>query len=1123
MLVSHAPAAVRTPLGTLHRPASNPVVRPAQPAVRHHLRCRLVRLLGCLLGCFLGCFLGGATGLLGAGAATLAAAPSRPSPGFTQEQMEEMGNAGEMSEAGETSDASSRSQADDQPQPLTAEQERFFETKIRPALVTHCYSCHSNQSGRIEGDFAVDSATALRVGGQSGPAIDLEDFSAGLFWQAINYEGGLEMPPQGKLPAHVIADFRTWLEAGAPDPRVSQVVRGAYVVTPEAIEAGRQFWSLQPLPAASTALVPTAPTLAQNGAGAAPAQPAPLPTGAIDRFVELKRREHGLPTPPPADSHTIFRRLCFDLIGLPPTADQVMWFQTLWAKDPDKAISTAVDFLLDSPKFGERWGRHWLDIVRYAESTGREVNMPYTEAWRYRDYVIDAFNQDKPYDRFLKEQLAGDLLSASNKTQKQEQLIATGFLALGPKTLNERSERQFTADLIDEQIDVTTRSLLGISVACARCHDHKFEAITQKDYYALAGIFSNMDTHFGGIRTQRTRHTTELLELPLPDKMSALPALPSSQIAALQNRIAELQTEIRELRRETLQARRPNANRNRNRNREESSMQENSSNRGGNTLAMEAQQRQQTIQRLTTQIGTLQGIVDSYHPDGTPRSLYMGVKSKSRPTDVRLLERGEVTQPGPTVPRGFVQLLDKNPPRIRRDSTGRMEFANWVASPENPLTARVMANRVWQHLIGTGIVSTPEDFGVTGSRPTHPELLDYLAVRLIENRWSIKSLIKEIATSEVYRAGWQVDAVAAERDPDNQYLWRSQPQRLSAEVLRDSLLWVGGTLEFDRPHASLVAQAGPTEIGRGQQLAQLMRLRAIANANRSDNDSDSMMNESMMSESGMAETMDDARNANRSQRGGDRSERPFDSANLTTVMINETSVNRSFQYRSVYLPLVRDLLPRSLDLFDAAEPSMVIGVREQSNTAPQALYMLNNEMVRQQAMKLAERTLELTGSQSQAIDYIFQTAYSRPPTAEEAQRSTEFLNQLTNDLMAEANAKAEQRAAEQRRARQRDTRQREARQRQQEARRRNNNGGNSGGDNTQANRADRGNNRAANDGQQRENRADDLRADEDPGNAAAGVVVDNPYATEVSPEIQRRVLLVFCHAILASGEFRYRN
>ncbi len=1004
--------------------------------------------------------------------------------------------------------------------PLTAEQERFFETKIRPALVTHCYSCHSNQSGRIEGDLAVDSAAALRLGGQSGPAIDLEDFSAGLFWQAINYEGGLEMPPQGQLPAHVIADFRTWLEDGAPDPRVSQVVRGAYVVTPEAIEAGRQFWSLQPLPAASAALVPAATGQAEAAAPNATKPLSPLPVAAIDRFVELKRREQGLPTPPSADSHTIFRRLCFDLIGLPPTAEQVAWFQVLWAEDPDKAVATAVDFMLESPKFGERWGRHWLDIVRYAESTGREVNMPYTEAWRYRDYVIDAFNQDKPYDRFLKEQLVGDLLPASNKTQKQQQLIATGFLALGPKTLNERSERQFAADLIDEQIDVTTRGILGISVACARCHDHKFEAITQKDYYALAGIFGNMVTHFGGIRTQRTRHTTELLELPVADPTPALPTLPAAQVKALQERINELQTEIRELRRETLQARRPNANRNRNRNRNDSSMEDNNSNRGGNSMAMEAQQRQQTIQRLTTQVGTLQGIVDSYNADGTPRSLYMGVKAKSRPTDARLLERGEVTQPGPTVPRGFVQLLDKNPPRIRRDSTGRMEFANWVTSPRNPLTARVMANRVWQHLIGTGIVSTPEDFGVTGNRPTHPELLDYLAVRLIENDWSIKALIKEIATSAVYRAGWQVDAVASERDPDNQYLWRSQPQRLSAEVLRDSLLWVGGSLELERPHASLVAQAGPTEVGRGQQLAQLMRLQAVASANRRGSDgadSDSMMSESMMSESKMQESMGAATAETRDARprAGGRNERAVDPSNLATVMINETSVNRSFRYRSIYLPSVRDLLPRSMDLFDAAEPSMVIGVREQSNTAPQALYMLNNELVRQQALSLAERTLELTGSQSQAIDYVFQTAYSRPPTAEEAQQAADLLTTLTTDFVAEANAKAQERAAQQRQARQREQRQREARQRQQESRRRGNDSRNGGGNNPRGTRGERG--------QGTENRADGPPLEDDPRTAAAGVVVSNPYADDVSPEIQRRVMLVFCHAILASAEFRYRN
>lgn len=948
--------------------------------------------------------------------------------------------------------------------PVTAEQAAFFESKIRPVLVTNCYSCHSQQSGRSEGGLDVDSAAAMLNGGESGPAIDLEDFESGLLWKAINYDG-LEMPPQDPLPPHVIEDFKVWLSQGAPDPRVTNVVRGAYRVTPEAIEKGREFWSLQPLPESSVAILTK--VVQPHASGLQASKP-------IDQFVELQREQQGVSTPPTADSYTVFRRLCFDLLGVPPTAEQVDWFQGLWAQDPEAAMSTAVDYMLASPKFGERWGRHWLDIVRYAESTGREVNMPYPQAWRYRDYVIDSFNNDKPYDRFLKEQLVGDLLPSQTRAQKQEQLIATGYLAMGPKTLNERNPRQFEADLIDEQIDVTTRAFLGISVACARCHDHKFEAITQEDYYALAGIFGNMATQFGGVNSQRTRHTTNLIELPLADEQPAMPALKPQQLAAMNERISELNSEIRELRREFAQSRRPNRNRPGNGN----SGGNNTAGGNSNQTGMEQQQRQQTLQRLNAQVGSLQGLVDCYDKDGNPRTLCMGVQPKPRSTDARLLERGEVNQPGATIPRGFVSLLDKSPPKIKRDSSGRMEFANWVANAENPLTARVMANRVWQHLIGEGIVRTPEDFGVTGSRPSHPELLDYLALRLIENKWSIKSLIKEIALSDAYRIGWQVDAIARDKDPENLYLWRSHPQRIQSESLRDSLLWVGGTLELERPHGSLVAQAGPLELGRGQQLTQLLVRAAMARPQMDAAEGDEMMSDSMNKDGS-----NDARPArpNRENSPLMTDDNPFrrrDLANANVVAINEATVNRSFDYRSVYLPVVRDLLPRSMELFDAAEPSMVIGVREQSNTAPQALFMMNNELVRQQAVALAERTLEKTGGSSQAIDYVFKTAFSRPPAPDEVVQCTAFIAEMTDEFGAAARARDAERAAEQERRQRRDARNRRA---------------------------------------QRE------RSNANEATPAEAQTQANPASTEISPELQRQVMIAFCHAILATAEFRYRN
>jgi cytochrome c553 len=955
---------------------------------------------------------------------------------------------------------------------LTPEQTRFFESKIRPVLIANCYSCHSQQSGRSEGGLDVDSAAALINGGESGPALDHDDFTESLLWKAINYDG-LQMPPQDPLPPHVIEDFRQWLADGAPDPRVTEVVRGAYRVTPEKIEEARSFWSLQKLP-------PSSATLVAEAFGAANDSSSDAQSGTpIDRFVEQTRQMHALPAPPMADSYTVLRRLCFDLLGLPPTPQQIDWFQERWAVDPDQAVAQAVDLMLASDKFGERWGRHWLDIARFAESTGREVNMPYTEAWRYRDYVIDSFNKDKPYDRFLKEQLAGDLIAAGSKKQKQEQLIATGFLALGPKTLNERSAKQFEMDIIDEQIDVTTRSILGISVACARCHDHKFEAIRQEDYYALAGIFGNMTTHYGGANSQRNRHANSLIELPLQDTESALPSLSPRQFTALNDRADQAAEELQALRREVARERQQQ------RRRGGQAAQQN------NNAGVADQQRRQQLQRMTTQLGSVRGVLDLYDEKGNPKAMCMGVQPKSKPTDARLLERGEVNQPGSVVKRGFVPLLEKNPPRIRPNSSGRMELANWIASEGNPLTARVMANRVWQHLIGEGIVRTPEDFGVTGAAPTHPELLDYLAVRFIENEWSIKSLIREIATSKTYRMGWQTDAVAGTTDPDNKYLWRSHPQRLEAEVLRDSLLFVANQLDLERPVGSLVAKAGPLEIGRGQQFAQFLRMasdtgRPARSDRNSTGDDASSMNGGMMQQDNMMSSSDrdaggprrgtDLRAMVRDRMRGEGMEQAVeqaierrDRASFNVVALNEASINGDFAYRSIYMPMVRELMPRSLELFDAAEPSMVIGDREQSNTANQALYMLNNELVQTQARELAEQLLATASSPSQQIEWVYKLAYSRPATAEEVQQSQAFLNDMTDQLVAAA----QERVAERNR------------------------------DNRRPRRGAAGRNRRGN------NPADT--------NTSAEVVA------VVTPEIQRDALAVFCHAILASAEFRYRN
>src|SRR5262245_15043439 len=378
----------------------------------------------------------------------------------------------------------------------TPEQAAFFEKSIRPVLVRECFSCHSASAEKIKGDLRLDTREGLRKGGKKGPAIVPGDPKESLLVLALNHEEGqLKMPPKKKLGGDVVADFEKWVAMGAPDPRDGTSRSAKYEID---IEKGRKFWAFQPPRKA-------APPAVKDAA---------WPRGDIDRFLLAELETKGLKPVADADPRTLLRRLYFDLTGLPPKPEEVEAFAKEYAANPQPALEKVVDRLLASPQFGERWGRHWLDVARYAESSGRSVNFAYPHAWRYRDYVIAAFNADKPYDQFLKEQLAGDLLSAKDDKEKAEFLIATGFLAIGPKTHDERNREQFQLDVVDEQIDATFQAFQGLTVACARCHDHKFDPIPQKDYYAVAGIFRSTQTCYGTARVFQNNHSSPMVNLP---------------------------------------------------------------------------------------------------------------------------------------------------------------------------------------------------------------------------------------------------------------------------------------------------------------------------------------------------------------------------------------------------------------------------------------------------------------------------------------------------------------------------------------------------------------------------------------------------------------------------------
>jgi predicted CXXCH cytochrome family protein len=802
----------------------------------------------------------------------------------------------------------------------------FFESKIRPVLIKECYSCHSNQTGNARGGLRLDTRQLCLIGGESGAAVVPGDLDESSIWAAINYDS-YEMPPSGKLPQSTIDDFAKWIEMGAPDPRETKVEAIRSTIDAEDIEhAKATFWAYQ---------LPHQPAVP-------PVQSAAWPITEIDCFVFDKLEQVGLTPSPDADARTLLRRLSFDLIGLPPTPSQLQQFQSQWKIDPDQAIADAADRLLASDQFGERWGRHWLDVARYAESSGRGVNMTYPHAWRYRDFVIDSFNQDKPYNEFVVQQIAGDLMPADSDQAWSENLIATTFLAMGSKDLNERNPVQFNADLVDEQIDVTTRVFLGQSVACARCHDHKFDPIPQTDYYAMAGVFSGMKTYFGNppsefgsIQTAQLRRDSSLLLMPVDDPNPFDRSYSSSELADLRSRIADLRDQVQSLGRSD---------------------------------------SQQARIRLINQIAGLTAKLSVVDEQGRPRTYCMGVQDTQSPSDVPVLVRGEIDAPGPVVPRGFPQVLCSQPIEVKQGRSGRLEIARQIGSDSNPLTARVMVNRIWQHLFGRGIVASPENFGSTGEAPSHPELLDYLATRFTERNWSIKTTIRDIVTSRTYRMSSEFSQLHFDADPDNAWLWRHSPRRIDAEAIRDAMLQASGQLDLDRVRGSEVARAGyvrvrdgmlgdPREMIRDQMMTAQRRGSGFGSMRRGRPDRESV-------------------------------------AKAIAKVRNQLDMEDA-RCRSVYLPVVRDELARSMEVFDFADPNAVTGTRESSNTANQALYMMNNPLVIAQSDALATRIADRYEKPRDQIGAAFQIIYLRDPTAGERKAVSAFARSVSKDASSE--------------------------------------------------------------------------------------------------------------------------
>lgn len=807
---------------------------------------------------------------------------------------------------------------------LNREQQQFFETKIRPVLVKNCYECHSAQADEVGGKLLLDTRNGIRQGGESGPAVVPGKPASSLLLIAMKHDDPkLIMPPADygtKLPAQVIADFEAWIRGGALDPR-----GGGKNKASAGSEDAKQWWAWQPLkpvpvPDNATALA----TLSS------------WPRKDIDRFILEGLTASKLQPAADADRATLVRRLAIDLTGLPPSLEDL---QRYALSEKPAPIEELVDRYMNSPQYGERMARRWLDVARYAESTGKDVNVALPHAWRYRDYVIDAFTNDMPYNQFIREQIAGDLIKKSKPSDAARQMIATGFLAIGPKGLGEQNPRQFAVDVADEQIDAVSQAFLAVTIACARCHDHKFDPISQRDYTAMAGIFLSTQTHFGTAGSVGGRNRSTTLALP-GDAASASAEAPMApgQLSQLKSRIEELEKQQREMLAERAAERRNG----------------------------KAGTPPPGFALVQTQLNLLQTKLQAVNEDGSPKALAVGVKDKPPATPLNRMQqrftqanqprrgrdaqlmgivdspqliRGEIDKPGEVVPRGLPEFLAGHAKaKIDTDESGRLQLANWIASERNPLTARVMVNRIWSWFFGQGLVKSVDNFGTTGDLPSNQALLDHLAQNFMKQRWSVKSLVREIVLSHSYAQASTHSEAAFLVDPDNELLWRANRRTLEAECLRDGMLAVSGSIQLERPTGSLIAKNGDGPIG------------------------------------------------------GRRA-----------VGVSEDAITSADDpHRSIYLPLPRNVLPDALELFDFADNAMVTGARSTTIVPSQALYWMNNPTVEKECRKIADQllrqsTVATASLKDDQIASMFEQLtlkiLARPALDDERQALVEFVKQ----------------------------------------------------------------------------------------------------------------------------------
>ncbi len=903
-----------------------------------------------------------------------------------------------------------------------AEGERFFTEKIQPILEQHCYKCHSAKAEKIKGGLLLDSHEGLMKGGDTGPTLSPGDPDNSRMVIAVRHsDPDLRMPPKEKLPDDQIALIEQWVKLGAPDPRQPQNTGGA---------SARGLWSTRPIQRAE-------PPAVKNQAWV---------RDPVDAFILAELEKRQLPPAPFADKRTLIRRVTFDLTGLPPSPEEVEEF----VRDAsDKAFERVASRLLESPHFGERWGRHWLDVARFADSNGLDQNTLFASAWRYRDYVVQAFNQDKPYNEFIREQIAGDLLPFQSNEERHEKWIATGFLVIGPKNFAEPNREKLLLDVADEQIDVTCRAFLGLTASCARCHDHKFDPIPTRDYYSLAGIFRSTQTV--SVEARRGPNDSPLSERPLGTPEQA------ARVEAYQAKLAELERKrdrARQMARElpggidskeldgivvdNLDAElmgewklsnystnfvdknylhdgneksgkgkksvrfRPDvpepgfyeirlaytARANRSTNvpvRVEGAglsktvylnqtvepkydkafeslgffkLEKGTNNvvevltegTRGFVVVDAIQCLPQDVQlaaRLTRKrslppeesmmMGDVsaarreeyENAVSELMADAPPPMPMALAVRDGEPRNLRVLTRGDLERPGEEAPRGFLSLVGSiGQARPGADSSGRLALADWIASDKNPLTARVMANRIWLHLFGRGLVNTPDNFGTMGEAPANAELLDYLASEFMAGGWSTRKMIRRLVLSSTYQLSSAYNPATFAADPDNRLCWRMNRKRLDAEELRDAILAANRSLDLT---------LGGESLGQNQN--------------------------------------------------------PGPAAGADPNVL-------ASRRRSLYLPVLRGSLNELYQAFDFPDPHALAGKRYVTTAATQALFLMNSPFATQESKRWAEKLLSQSDkNENELAGAAYAAAFARPCTTAEQIRAANFIRDFSNALI----------------------------------------------------------------------------------------------------------------------------